>query len=120
MLHHEALYVLFRAHTIRRFIADAEAKGEHFHVMEHFSPLENGLQAQAQIRKIHPEDLAPSLILRLRHRPGLPDAYALCTRSALGFFDKIYSSVPGTVEADGWVERLYVSPDVPEIKPPLG
>ena len=120
MLHHEALYVLFRAHTLRRLIEDAEKQGEFFNVCEHFSPLENGLQAQAQIRKINPDDPSPSLILRLRHRPELADAHALSAKSAIGFFDKIFYSVPGAIEADGWVERIYVSPDIPEIRPPSG
>ena len=113
MKHYEFLYILHRAHLLRKFIEGAEKMGEEFHVSDHFSPLESGLGAQSQIRRINLDDAEPSLILRLRYPAGSAGGPKQALEAAHVFFAGKYTALPMAVEGDGWVEHVFFSPDVP-------
>lgn len=112
MQHYEFLFVLHKAHMLRRFIREAEDAGEEFHVSDHFDPLESGLEAQAQIRKINLEDKEPKLILRLRHRPKLPHGPSYAKRAADVFFSEKYERLPEPIKTSEWIEYVYFSDDI--------
>ena len=112
MEHYEFLYVLHRAHMLRKYIEDAEREGEVFHVSDHFSVLKNGLEAQAQIRKVNPSDAAPMMILRVRYRGGTLRGDEFARKTAHVFFAGTYTTLPTTIEGSGWIEHVYFSPDV--------
>jgi hypothetical protein len=112
MEHHEFLYLLHRAHILRKFIEKAEREGEEFHVSEHFIPLLNETEAQAQIRKINPTDTDPVLILRVRYPVSLPDGDVKALKAADAFFSGKFTAVPGTIRQFGRVEHIFYSPDI--------
>lgn len=112
MEHYEFLYLLHRAHLLRRFIAKAEASGEEFHVADAFSPLESGVMAQAQIRKIHLTDDQPMMILRIRYRPSDSSGNEKARKAASVFFSEKCTAVPDPIDEDGWLERVFYSPDI--------
>lgn len=112
MEHYEFLYVLHRAHMLRKFIEDAERDGEEFHVSDHFSALKNGLEAQAQIRKINPSDKDPMMILRVRYKPGMLRGVEFAKKTAHVFFAGKYTTLPSIIEGGAWTEHVFFSPDV--------
>lgn len=112
MEHYEFLFVLHKAHSVRKYIKAAEDEGEEFHVSDHFAPLECGLQAQAQIRKINLSDAEPKLILRLRHRPKHPGGPGLAKKTADVFFNKKYEALPTPIKTPEWTEYVYFSDDI--------
>ena len=115
MEHYEFLFLLHRAHLLRKFIAQAEKENEEFHVSDSFVPLKSGLEAQAIIRKINLSDPEPVLILRVRYRILFRhDALPLVQAAAKAFFDKNYTELPNYVEEGGWREHVYYSSDVPK------
>ena len=112
MEHFEFLYVLHRAHIIRKFTEAAENQGEEIHVSDHFVPLTSGLQAQAQIRKINPTDKDPVLILRLRYKEALEKGAEKALTAAHVFFNKNYKLVPKVIHENGWMEHVFFSDDI--------
>jgi hypothetical protein len=113
MEHFEFMYLMHRAMTLRKYIEKAEADGEMFHVSDSFVPLETGVAAQVQIRKIHPDDEEPSAILRVRHRPGKEGGAWLALKAAKAFFSKGFRTLPAPVNCDGWVEHVFFSNEIP-------
>jgi hypothetical protein len=114
MEHYEFLFLLHRAHLLRKYIAQAEKDGEEFHVSNSFSPLKSGLEAQAIIRKINLSDESPVLILRLRYRTKLKDGANLAAKAAHAFFEKDYTALPKPIDEGPWREHVYYSSDVPK------
>lgn len=113
MEHFEFMYLMHRAMMMRKYIEKAESEGEMFHVSDSFVPLQSGIAAQVQIRKINPEDVAPSAILRIRHRPAKEGGPALALKAAKGFFSKSFTALPAPVEADDWIEHVFYSSEIP-------
>lgn len=113
MEHFEFMYLMHRAMMMRKYIEKAESEGEMFHVADSFVPLQSGIAAQVQIRKIHLEDAKPSAILRLRHRPGKEGGPGLALKAAQAFFDKEFAALPAPVENDDWLEHVFFSAEIP-------
>jgi hypothetical protein len=114
--HFEQLYLLHRAHLLRKYIERAEEQGEEFHVSDAFSPLQNTkVFAMALIRKINPSDSDPVLILRIRYRPGFAGGPAEALAAAGTFFAGRFTALPVSVETEAWTERVFYSPDVPKL-----
>jgi hypothetical protein len=113
MEHFEFMYLMHRANMMRKYIEKAEADGEMFHVSDSFVPLQCGVSAQVQIRKINPEDAKPSAILRVRHRPKKEDGGAIALKAAQGFFSKEFTAMPAPVEHEHWIEHVFFSSEIP-------
>jgi hypothetical protein len=109
MKHHEFLYLLHKAHILRRFSKAAEADGQVFHSYDVFVPLEAGVAACASIQKINPTDTAPVLILRLRANK---DAAELVANEAKSFFSDSSFQAVGAVPFEDGLEFVFFSNDI--------
>lgn len=67
MKHPEVLFLLHRAHVLQRQHLKAEAEGEVFHPTDAYIPLESGVEAACDIRRVNKTDEGEHTILRLRH-----------------------------------------------------
>jgi len=113
MEHFEFMYLMHRAMMMRKYIEKAESEGEMFHVADSFVPLQSGVAAQVQIRKINLEDAQPSAILRVRHRPAKEGGPGLALTAAKAFFNRGFTALPAPVQNDDWIEHVFYSSEIP-------
>lgn len=109
MKHHEFLYLLHKAHILRRFSKAAEEQGQVFHSYDVFAPLESKLAACAAIQKVNPQDAEPVLILRLR---GRKDQTKLVADEAKSFYGDAPFTSAGAVPFEEGLEFVFFSNDI--------
>lgn len=97
MKHPEVLFLLHRAHVLQRQHRKAEAEGEVFHPTDSYVPLESGVEAACDIRRLNKTDPGDHTILRLRHSPKITCEVAAA--EAAIFFEGL--PPPGFVTSDG-------------------